>query len=504
MKVLLISPPDANMITTNVPSVVDEESGLYPPLGLLYVAAYLKKNTDHEVEVLDTHVDRLTYPQIEEEIRRRKPDLVGIQTMTFTLIDVVLTARAVKNVDPEIPVVLGGPHVYIYPEETIGLPEIDYLVIGEGEETFTHLINALANGKDLALVPSIAYKRNGRVFKNALVPLHDDLNKLPFPARELIPQSRYTSVLAQRSPITTMMTSRGCPMQCIFCDRPHLGKQFRYRTAESVVDEMAVCEEMGIKEIFFYDDTFSIRKDRVLQVCDEIVNRGIKLHWDVRAHVNTIDEQVLDAMQRAGCTRIHFGVESGNQEIIKVLKKGLNLEKVKRVFKMTRDRGIATLGYFMLGNPTETREQMEETLDFARNLAADFVHISITTPFPATELYARALREGLYERDFWKEFAAEMDENFVPRVWDEKLSRDELIELLQAGYKSFYMRPGYIVRRLLSVNSWDQFKRQARAGMRLLSWGFGSKKSLASRKGALPRVLAKRTDKKDPQAVQAA
>lgn len=483
MKVLLISPPDDHMITTNVPSVVDEESGLYPPLGLLYVASYMEANSAHEVEVLDTHVDRLTYSQIEDEIRRRKPDLVGIQALTFTVIDSILTARVVKKIDPDIPVVLGGPHVFIYPRETLSIPEVDYLVLGEGEETFTRLVDGLAKGADLAEVPGLAFQRNGETIQNAPLPLRDNLDELPHPARHLIPQHRYTSVLAQRSPITTMMTSRGCPMRCIFCDRPHLGKQFRWRSAESVVEEMAICEEMGIREIFFYDDTFSIRKDRVLDVCNAIVERGLNVQWDIRAHINTIDEPVLDALYRAGCRRIHFGVESGNQEIVKIIQKGIDLEKTKEVFRMTREKGITTLGYFMLGNPTETRAQMEETLEFARNLTADFVHIAITTPFPATELYARALREGLFDHDFWRKFAGDPREDFVPRVWDETLSRDELIELLQQGYQSFYMRPGYILRRLLAVRSWDQFKRQASAGLRLMSWGAGEKKSLSSDTG---------------------
>ncbi len=161
MKVLLISPPDDHMITTNVPSVVDEESGLYPPLGLLYVASYLEANSDHAVEVLDTHVDRLNYAQIEEEIRRRQPDVVGIQALTFTVIDSILTARVVKKVNPDTPVVLGGPHVFIYPQETLSIPEVDYLVLGEGEETFTRLIEALAKGADLAEIPGLAFNRFG-------------------------------------------------------------------------------------------------------------------------------------------------------------------------------------------------------------------------------------------------------------------------------------------------------------------------------------------------------
>ncbi len=468
MKILLIQPPDSHIITTNVPAVVDEETGLYPPLGLLYVAAFAETNTSHSVEILDCLAERIEHERIADTIRERKPDLVGIQAMTFTLIDAVLTAKAVKEANPSIPVLLGGPHVYIYPEETLSIPQVDYILRGEAEETFSQFLETLDSGGDFLLIPGLGYKQNGEIRLNPLPPLLSDLDRLPLPARHLVPQERYYSVLAKATPITTMMTSRGCPMRCIFCDRPHLGKTFRYRSAESVVREMELCANSGIKEIFVYDDTFSIRKDRVLEVCRFIQEKRLKIHWDIRAHVNTMDEKVLDALAEAGCIRIHYGVESGNPDILRILRKGIDLKHTERVFRMTRERGIATLAYFMIGNPTETVDQIEDTFRFARKLNPDYAHIAITTPFPATELYRLGLETGLYERDFWRDFACDPRPGFVPRVWDEILTREELIALMQRGYRRFYMRPGYLARRVIAVRSWDEFLRKAKAGFRLL------------------------------------
>ncbi len=458
------------MITTNVPSVVDEETGVYPPLGILYVAAFAEQQTSHTIEVLDCSAERVTHPDLEEEIRRRAPDLVGIQATTFTLIDCILTARAVKRVDSSIVVVIGGPHVFLYPTETLEIPEVDYVVLGEAEETFSGLLEALSSGGDFSTIPGLGYNQNGRTTINPAPPLIEDLDRLPIPARHLIPQERYSSVLAERTPITTMMTSRGCPMRCIFCDRPHLGKKFRYRSAENVVREMALCHQSGIREIFLYDDTFSVRKNRVLAVCQAIKDRNLDIHWDVRAHVNTIDEQVLNALASAGCRRIHYGIESGNPEVVETLCKGINLEHAKRVIQATRDRGITTLGYFMIGNPGETREQIEDTFHFASCVGLDFAHISITTPFPGTELYRMGLERGLYDHDYWREFARDPRPDFVPSVWDERFSREELIELMKQGYRRFYLRPRYLLRRVIHVRSWSEFQRKAKAGLRLLSW----------------------------------
>jgi len=460
------------MISTNVPSVVDEETGAYPPLGLLYVAAYLENNSSHSVEILDAYLDDLSYEQIEVEIRRRQPDAVGVQAMTFTLIDAVLCAKTVKRANPAIPVIFGGPHVYIYPQETMSIPEVDCIVIGEGEVTFTRLIERLAEGREPSDVDGVGYRdQHGEVQLTPAVPLNQDLDALPMPARHLLDQDRYYSVLAKKFPITTMMTSRGCPMRCIFCDRPHLGKQFRYRSARSVVEEMEFCEKMGIREIFVYDDTFNIRRDRVLDICRLKIERGVSLAWDIRAHINAMTEEMLDALAAAGCSRIHYGVEAGTEEIVRTLQKGIDLERTKTVFHQTRQRGIATLGYFMLGNPGETREQAVETIEYARRLDADYIHLALATPFPATELYRMGFEKGIYQKDFWREFARDPRPDFVPELWEETMTRDELIRLMQWGYRRFYFRGKYLFRRLLELRSWNEFKRKAKAGVRLLAWG---------------------------------
>jgi len=260
-------------------------------------------------------------------------------------------------------------------------------------------------------------------------------------------------------------------MRCIFCDRPHLGKAFRYRSATNVVDEMEHCVKMGIKEIFLYDDTFTIRRDRVLDVCRQIVERGIRVSWDVRAHINTMNDEVIQALTSAGCARIHYGVESGTPEISKILKKGIDLEKTREIFRKTRQSGISTLGYFMIGNPTETRDQMKATVEYACRLDADFIHLALTTPFPATELYRMGLEQGVFKNDYWRAFAENPREDFQPQLWEEVLSREELIELMQWGYRRYYTRPTYLIKRLLDVRSWTELKRKSKAGLRLLTWG---------------------------------
>ena len=193
-----------------------------------------------------------------------------------------------------------------------------------------------------------------------------------------------------------MFTSRGCPFQCLFCDRPHLGKVFRARSAKNVVDEMEECQKMGIKEIFIYDDTFGVNRQRVLDICSEIQKRKLTITWDVRTRVDTVDEEMLKAMKNANCQRIHYGVEAGAQKILNILKKGITLKQIEKAFRMTKGIGVETVGYFMIGSPNETRKDILETIKLAKKLNPDFVHISITTPFPATGLYYLGLEKKYF------------------------------------------------------------------------------------------------------------
>ncbi len=456
------------MISTNVPSFVEEETGRYPPLGLLYIASYVRKYTEHEITILDAIVEELDYPGIEERVRAIKPDIVGIQTMSFTLIDALLCAKIVKRINKNIPIIFGGPHPTIFSQETINLKEVDYVVVGEGEVTFKELLENINNPKELNGVKGLVYKEDEKIIDTGPREFIKNLDAIPFPARELIPRKEYYSLLAKRTPITTMITSRGCPYRCLFCDRPQLGKKFRARSAENVVDEMEECLRMGIKEILIYDDTFTIDRQRVLDICSEILKRRLKIGWDIRARVDNVDREMLERLKEAGCERIHYGVEASSQRILDILGKGITLEQVKKAFRLTEEAGISTLAYFMFGSPKETEEEIKNSIRLAKELKPDFVHFSLTTPFPATDLYRLGLEEGVLKRDYWREYARNPEKDFIPELWEENLSREKLVTLLKSAYRSFYIRPAYILKELTKVKSLKEFSRKTKAGLRVV------------------------------------
>ncbi|HII71281.1 TPA: radical SAM protein [Candidatus Woesearchaeota archaeon] len=467
MKILLINPPDLTPLGSEVPEIVNEERGHNPPLGLLYVAAYLienSKGSKHKVKVLDASVEGLGFEDIKERIANLRPDIIGMTAMSFTLLDCLKIADIAKKIDKDVKVVLGGPHVNLYPEESLSIENIDFLVLGEGERPFLELVENIENP---AKVDGIGFKQDGKIHLNQKLPLIEDLDEIPFPARHLTPYRKYNSLLGKHDIVTTMITSRGCPYKCLFCDRPHLGKVFRARSAENVFQELKECVDMGINEFLIYDDTFTIDRKRVVDICNLIIKGGLDISWDIRARVNTVDYKLLKLLKKAGCERIHYGVEAGNPEILKVLRKGITKEQVREVFKMTKKAGIQILAYFMIGSPRETEETIQETIDFAKELEPDYVHFTITTPFPGTELYFMGLKEGLIKKDVWREFARNPTSDFVPPLWEENLTREELIRLLKKAYKEFYTRPSYILKRLVKVRSLGEFKRKAKAGLKV-------------------------------------
>jgi len=389
--------------------------------------------------------------------------------MTFTLIDVFKTAEVVKNVDQKIKVVLGGPHVNIYPMETINNKNIDFLVLGEGEALFKDLLDNLENVENLKQIKGLVFRdNNGKVVNTGMRELIMNLDSVPNPRRDLLPYKKYYSIIAKKNPTTTMFTSRGCPYRCLFCDRPHLGKIFRARSAENVVAELQQIEHMGIKEVFIYDDTFTINKERVVKICNLILEKNIKLSWDIRARVNTVDKELLRLMKNAGCERIHYGVEAGTEKILKILRKDITLEQIKNAFELTKRAGIETAGYFMIGSPTETMDDIKETIKLAKEIFPDYVHFSVLTPFPATELYFLGLQNGIIKNDYWREFAKNPKLNFKPPAWEENFKREELIKILIKVYRQYYLNPKYIWKRIKELRNWQNVKNNFKAAFRLM------------------------------------
>lgn len=239
-------------------------------------------------------------------------------------------------------------------------------------------------------------------------------------------------------------------------------------SATRVADEMEWCQKNGIKEIFFYDDTFSVSMKRVLEICAEIKRRNIKIKWDVRTRVNVVNEDLLKNMKEAGCERIHFGVETGSPRVVKELQKGTTNIQVEKAFDLCKKYGIKTLAYFMMGNPTETMEDVKETLALSRRVKPDFMQMTILSPFPATQIYLRALQEGVIEGDPWRDYARQINDDFRPPLWDQIYSRTELEANLRWFYGQFYLQPSFVFDRVREVRNFGQFKRYASAGVSLL------------------------------------
>jgi len=466
MRVLFINPGLKDNIPADLAPAVDQARGPLPPLGLLYVMGYLERAGGHCLGFLDVAAEGPSPRQLEDRIRAFNPGIAGITVNTFTLIDALAAARAVRRAAPGCRVVFGGPHAHLYPRETLGFSEVDYLVLGEGEVTFHRLVRALEEGRDPLAVPGVAGRRGDDVHWTA-PPSPPPLDDIPLPARHLTPWRRYASVLGRERYMTTMMTSRGCPFHCVFCHRPVFARRFSVRSAENVVDELEACVRLGIQEFQVYDDTFTADARRVGDICRLIGRRGLDISLDIRARVDTVDEAMLTELRRAGCSRIRYGVEAASDRVLRALNKQITVDQVRRAVRATRRAGIETLAYFMLGSPGETRRDVLATIRFARELDADYAVFSVTTPFPATELYSRAMAEGRIADDVWARQAARPDPGFSPPCWEEHMRAEELRALAARAYRSFYLRPGYVWRRLRGVGSLRELGRKAQMALKV-------------------------------------
>ena len=468
MKIMLIAAPGRETIKSDLIHLIHEERGVNPPIGLLYIATAIKTNTNHIVRILDAAVDKLSLRQIGAEIKEFEPDIIGMTVSTFSLLECIDIARLAKEIDPDIKIIVGGIHVYIYPRETIEIGCFDYGLLGEAENSIIQLLNKLETNENPFCIKGLIYKENGDAKFTGMPELLNDLDCIPFPDRRLLPYKRYNSIIAKANPITIMITSRGCPYKCIFCDRPHLGKSFRVRSAVNVVDEFEECYRLGIKEILVYDDTFTINKQRVIDICRNIIARKIRIYWGIRARVDTVDEEMLELLKKAHCVRINYGVESGDPTVLKGLNKGITLKQAEKAFALTKKHGMDALAYFMIGCPDDTKETIEATLRFAKKLKPAYCHFTILMPFPSTRVYADALERGLIKKDVWKEFAERPVHDFQIPIYEENFTRDELLKLLSKCNRRFYFRPSYIVREIFKKRSFVQFYREGRAAMRLL------------------------------------
>ena len=377
-----------------------------PPLGLAYLAAALEK-AGIEVKILDFVVFPYSRSYLESELKRFSPDLVGATCVTMTFDHAIRVLGDVKRIDPGIVTVMGGPHVSFCAEETLGaFPELDIVVLGEGEATIVELAHALEHGMDRAGINGIAYRNGLETVRTRSRRTALDINCLPLPARHLLPLGRYRAL----GMAISMTTSRGCPFKCIFCvGRKMVGAKVRYRDPLLVVDEFEALSGLGFPQINIADDLFTANPQHCIAVCDEIIERGLQVKWTAFARVDTVTRPALFRMREAGCHTVSFGVESANAGILKTIRKGITTQQVIDAVALCNDVGMSPHASFILGLPGETPETLQESIDFGERLKAMGVShgFHLLAPFPGTAVREECQDYGIkILTDDWSQYHA--------------------------------------------------------------------------------------------------
>lgn len=419
---------------------VREVTNQSPSLGLLHLAAEVREH-GYEPSIIEADVAGLDVDGVVDALVEAAPRYVGITLFTVGVWGAANIARKLKRLLPEVIVIVGGPHISSMSRETMArFPEFDVAVVGEGEEALVHLLAALEAGRPLKTVPAVCYLEDGEVHSNPGLPINRDLDHLPMPAWDLLPgfPERYPAAIYDfpRSPVATIAASRGCPFHCKFCDTSTFGAKVRHYSPEKVFELMVHLKETyGVRHILFVDDLFLASKVRTRQLCELILESGLKMTWSCTARVDTVKPDILETMKQAGCWEISFGLESGSNRILKSMDKSADIERSVQAMRWTHEAGIRTKGLFILGYPGETVETIEKTRDFIRDNPITIMNLTKFTPYPGSPIY-KDLYGTTIRDDHWQKM------NGMNFLWaPEGMTVEELDRHYQSILLSFYQRP---------------------------------------------------------------
>jgi anaerobic magnesium-protoporphyrin IX monomethyl ester cyclase len=427
--------------------------GKYPPLGLAYIASVLL-NEGNEVTIIDAELEELTFEEIKRRVTSANPDVIGIGCTDQTFLETKRTAEYVKIEFPDVPLILGGPVVIVYSHIILhASPCFDYAVIGEGESTVGPLLSALGNPVKLSKIPGIIYRENGNIKINQPLPYIENLDSIPFPAWHLLDVHKYSDILSKNKRYCVMITSRGCPFKCSFCDPlGRMGRKFRFRGPKNIFDEMALLKrDFDIQEITFYDDTFTLNKKRIVELCKIIVKEKMKIEWECRTRVDCVDDDLLRIMSEAGCIRIRFGIESANKKSLQFINKGIKLEQAKEAVRLSRKYSIETVAYYMLGIPGETEADVLNTIRFAKGLNTTYANFSVASfTNPNSEMFKWGAKNGLISSTYWEDLilGKEIGECYVST---KELPSKKVFEYVKKAHRAFYLRPRKILQLIIHV-----------------------------------------------------
>jgi anaerobic magnesium-protoporphyrin IX monomethyl ester cyclase len=410
------------------------------PLGIGYLAAVLEKN-GYDVNVIDCQALKLTLGEVENELRKRQPDVVGLTSTTLTYKSALKIINVAKKALPNCITVIGGPHVTFWDEEALQeCPSLDVVVRREGETTMLELVQRLDAAKSFHDVIGTTCRKDGKTVKNPDRPYIKDLDDLPFPAVHLFPVEHFNKY---GNIIFPVMTSRGCVYWCDFCTAVRMfGRKYRMRSPKKVVDELEfLCKKYGEKQYTFYDDAFTVNQARTEEICDEILRRGLKIKWDCETRVDMVSKDLLLKMKEAGCIAVWYGVEAGSEKVRDAMGKGISTNQTLNAFKWTKEAGLIAVASIILGFPGETKETAWESVKLLQRINPDEIGIYIATPYPGTPMYDYVKKMGwLKVYDFDKYDTA------TPIFESPTMSMEELREIHDKAHQSFYLRPTYVIR----------------------------------------------------------
>lgn len=434
------------------------------PLGLAYLAAAVR-DAGFPVEVLDAYSLGLSADTIREKVRSYGPNIVGVSSLTPQWPDAERLTEIIKEVNPEIITVAGGPHVTALPQAAASHHAVDLAVLGEGEATLTEICETVSENGDLTGIEGLFIGMNGSVASTGVRPRLTELDKLSFPAHDLLPEPAFYNPFpawGKGGNFSCMISGRGCPYNCCFCDvTSQQGKRYRLRSAENVVDELTWLQRtFGVQTFSFRDPSVICNRRRLMEICRLIGERELDIAWTCSARANEVDPEMLSAMKKAGCRLIQYGIEVGNPEMLEKIKK-ISPERVARAVSETRRAGIGAHGYFLFGFVEETPEMIQETIDFAKRLKLDSAGFAMMVPFPGTQEFERYRQEGLLLTEDWRDY----DVLGKPVYRHKNISGEQLAQAPRRAYRQFYLRPRIIawhMKKMTSTSVLRNYLRSAR------------------------------------------
>jgi len=445
-KVYLLYPPLSKQ--ERFSSNISDAGGKEIPLGIFYLASYLREN-GFKVKIADAEAEKLTKENIINEIKDFSPDFVGISSTTVAFHRTLEIAKFIKRKVKKIKIIVGGPHVTSNTDHAMSYNVFDYGVLKEGEITILELLNALYENKPINNIKGIAYKKNNKIIITPPREYINNLDILPFPAYNLIKNIKLYSPSPanyKSLPVINLITSRGCPYSCTFCDKNVFGQIYRERSAKNISMEIKyLWKNYNVKEIAFVDDIFLMNRKRIYDLFDILDKEKIEFNWSCKARVNNVDFEFLKFIKQKGCWRISFGIESGDKNILKGIKKHISLNQVEKVVNWCKKLKIKTTGFFIIGHPCETLETINKTINFSCKLRLHNAIFTINTPLPGSPQYNEIEKYGKIDKTNWSQF------NYWRPVFIPKgLTKKILLQKHRESYRRFYWRPRIIFEFFLS------------------------------------------------------